>query len=167
MADMVLEDDVFVPRGKVEVKYKGPDPFSFYKKLNSSYFQKRLEIGGTDFWERDFRWDITTDPRKFYVRIFLHKGFDKNTEVIYEITFQGEQPTDPKKDGKLTITFSGKLKSSFPMKTSFQQTFFYKAILWLYNRLFYFRVRRKYLELAQRKMYEIINEVREWAGAMR
>lgn len=164
MPSWIVEDDILAPRGKIEINYKGPNPLQFYKKLDTNYFQARFEVGSTDFRERDFRWGADSEPHPFFIRIFVHKGFDKFTEANFEILFQGSQPSDPNKEGNVKITIGGNLTTKFELETGFQQTPFYKALLWLYIKFFYANVRRGYLKDAQRRIELLVREIREWAG---
>lgn len=164
MPSWIIEDNILAPREKIEINYKGPNPLQFYKKLDSNYFQSRFEVGGTDFRERDFRWSADSDPHPFFIRVFIHKGYDGFTEANFEILFQGAQPSDPTKEGNVRISIGGNLRTEFKLETGFQQTPIYKALLWLYIKIFYANVRRGYLKDAQRRIELLVREIREWAG---
>jgi hypothetical protein len=162
MANWVFEESILAPRDKVELNYSGPNPFQFYKKMDSSFIQKKFEVGGTDVWERDFRWSADSDPHAFFIRVFVRKEFDNFTTAYFEILFQGEQPTDASKNGKVRISIGGNLRTEFEIKTPFQQTPFYKGLLWLYIKLFYNRVRMSYLKICQELINELVKEMRSW-----
>ncbi|MEM5829824.1 MAG: hypothetical protein QW040_03820 [Candidatus Aenigmatarchaeota archaeon] len=164
MPSWIVEDSILAPRDKIEINYKGPNPFQLYKKMDSNFFQSRFEIGGTDFMERDFRWSADSDPHPFFIRLFIHKDYDKYTEAWFEILFQGVQPSDPTKEGNVKITIGGNLRTKFELETGFQQTPFYRGLLWFYIKFFYANLRRKYLKDAQRRIEELVREIREWAG---
>jgi len=159
-----LEDDVLAPRERIEINYSGPNPFSVCKKITSSVIKRVFEVGGTDVWERDFRWDITGDPRPFYMRMFVNKGFDARTGVVFEITYQGAQPSDPTKDGNVVIRIGGRMKTTFERETTFQKSSIYYGLLWLYNKIFYSGVRRNYLKIAQQRIDEFNKQVRGILG---
>jgi hypothetical protein len=146
MAVWRLEDDCLAPSGKIVVEFKGKNPFAVYKALKDS-LKKVFGVGSSAIWERDFRWDITSDPRSFFVRYFVKKGIDMRSSVLSEIILEGEQPSTPEKDGKIRITIKGKLVTEYERKTTFQNLPIYKGLLLLYNFIFYNRVRRNYLAL--------------------
>jgi hypothetical protein len=165
MPDWVIEESILAPREKIEINYKGLNPFQIYKKLDSNYFQKTFEVGGTAISERDFRWSADSDPHAFFVRIFINKGFDKFTEAWFEILYQGAQPNDPTKDGNVRISIGGNLRTKFELKSAFQQTPFYRGLLWLYIKFFYNNVRRSYLKNCQQIINLLVRDIRNLIGA--
>jgi hypothetical protein len=159
MPSWILEDDCLLPGRYVRIIYNGPNPFSIYQS-NFSILQRAIEIDASDYWERDFRWDISSDPRSFYVRIIVEKKMDARSVIYFEIIMQGNQPSDPSKNGSLTINVGAKLKTEYKLDTPFQQSPFYKSLLWLYNFLFYFRIRRDYIRMCNDWVSKIIKAYR-------
>lgn len=164
MADWLIEDSMLAPRDKIEINFEGPNPFNIYKKIDSEYLQKTIEIGSTDVWERDFRWSASDDPHAFFVRIFAHRGFDNFSEGYFEILLQGRQPNDPSKNGQVRIALGGNLRTEFKLSTSFQQSALYRWGLWVYVKLFYSNVRRGYIKICQEKINDMARDIREWTG---
>lgn len=160
MPTWVIEDDCLVPERYIRLEYKGPNPFAAFR-ATLGLLIKHLEIDPSDYWERDFRWDITGDPRGFYIRIIVQKGMDSRTKIFFEIIMQGKQPTDPKKNGEVMILIGAKLVTEFKQDTPFQQSAFYKSLLWLYNYFFYSNVRRRYLELCKELCEKLRQAYRE------
>jgi hypothetical protein len=160
MASWILEDDCLAPERYVRIVYNGPNPFQVYQ---SSYaiFRKVMEIDPADYQEREFRWDITGDPRDFYVRVIVQKNLDARSSIYFEIIMQGKQPTDPSQNGTLTILIGAKLKTEYALNTPFQQSSFYRALLWLYNRFFYFGVRRRYIKMCNDWITNIVKAYRK------
>lgn len=165
MPSWVIEESILYPREKIEINYKGQDPFQLYKKMDSSFLQATLEVGGTAIWERDFRWSADSDPHNFYIRIMVQKGFDRFTEAYYDIIFEGAQPSDPKKEGNVRVAIGGNIRTTFRFETGFQQTPIYRALVWLYFKIFYSRIRRNYFKIAQEDIYKLVRAVRSWIGA--
>lgn len=141
MAKWVLEDDCLTPTAKMQISYKGPNPIKLFKSMRPM-LEKIFGIGGKDIWERDFRWDTSEDPRGFFIRVCIDKSFDKRSSLFAEIIFQGSQPSDPSKDGKMTVSISGKLKTEYEITSPI-----YRVFWGSYNRLFYWKVRKGYLDL--------------------
>jgi hypothetical protein len=164
MPSWVLEESILAPREKIELNYKGPNPFQLYKKMDSNYLQKTFEIGAADIAERDFRWSADSEPHSFFIRVIVSKGFDSFTQAYLEITFQGAQPSDPTKDGEVKITIGGNLRTEFKLKTPFQQTSFYRSLLWIYVKFFYNNMRRKYLKTCQELIDLLVRDMRSWSG---
>jgi hypothetical protein len=112
-------------------------------------------------WERDFRWDNSGDPRTFYMRMYFNKGIDQHTTMFIEITIQGEQPADEKKNGKFTVLVGGRLRTEYELDTAFKNSPIYKGWRWLYNMYFYGEIRRKYLTLCSELINKIVDEIKE------
>ena len=154
MVKVVYEDDCLAPGRYITIEYNGQDPF---KAFQSSFnlFRSLLEIDPADYWERDFRWDTSEDPRGFYARMYVNKGMDKNTKIVFEIIMSGSQPSDPKKPGKLLIQIGAKISTQYSLNTPFQQSSLYRSLLYLYNFFFYFRIRRSYIYTCQQLIYKL------------
>jgi hypothetical protein len=164
MPSWVIEESILAPREKIELEYKGPNPFQLYKKMSSVYLREKFEVGTTDVFERDFRWSADNDPHPFFIRVFVHRDFDRFTEAYFEITFQGLQPSDPTKNGSVRISVGGNLRTQFKLDSAFQQTPFYRGLLWIYIKFFYNNVRRKYLKICQGLIDLLVKDIRSWAG---
>jgi len=146
MPSWILEDDCLAPGRYIRIVYNGPNPFSAYQST-FGILQRVLEIDPTEYWERDFRWDISDDPRGFDARALVEKKMDSRSVVNIEIIIQGSQPSDPSKNGNLTILIGARLRTEYKLETPFQQSPLYRALLWIYNFLFYFRIRRGYIKI--------------------
>jgi hypothetical protein len=157
MAVWRLEDDCLAPTASLKIDFEGPNPFLLYQKAKG-IIQKNFNITSSDYWERDFRWDTTSDPRDFFVRIMAKKGLDRRSKILAEFVMQGKQPGDPSKNGKITVIISARLITEHQMKTPIQRSPFYKFLLWLYHRLFYNRVRRGYINLCQDMLMRVYND---------
>jgi hypothetical protein len=152
-----LEDDCLAPTAKIKIEFKGKNPFSAYKTAKD-FFKTVFGVGGSKIFERDFRWDITSDPRYFFIRYFVKKPIDMRSYVLTEVIFEGHQPSNPEKEGDVTITINGRLITEYERKTAFQKLPLYKALIWIYNFIFYNKVRRNYLKLCQDWLYKLERE---------
>jgi hypothetical protein len=161
MPSWVLEDDCLAPGRYLRIVYSGPNPFSAYQST-FGILRKVMEIDPADYQERDFRWDVSEDPRSFYIRIIVEKKMDSKSVIYFEIIMQGNQPADPSKNGNLTILIGAKLKTEYKLDTPFQQSYFYRALLWMYNFFFYFGVRRRYLRLCNDWLSRLLKEYRSF-----
>ncbi len=158
-----LEDDVFTPAAKLRIDYSGPNPFRVVGPT-MTLLRNILEIGSEDVWERDFRWDTTADPRPFFVRTYVNFKMDAPSIILVEIIFQGEQPSDPTKNGKLTINISGRLITKYELNAGWRKLPIYWAFLWLYHKIFYNKVRRGYLRIGQDKLQTVASAYRKLLG---
>jgi hypothetical protein len=145
MPSWILEDDCLAPSAKLTVNYGGPNPFVICQKIRDT-LRTVFEIESKDYWERDFRWDNSSEPRTFYMRACARKGIDARTELFVEVVMQGEQPSDPTKHGTVTVTINGRMKTEYELNSAFKQTPIYRGFLWIYNKFFYYDVRRDWLK---------------------
>jgi len=155
-----IEDDCLAPNPQIIINYKGKNPFEVYRRI-SKIMKNTLQITSSKYFENEFRWDMSSDPRTFFVRVYGKTTFDNRTYGWYEVILQGAQPSDPNKVGWLTIKLSSKLKTKYDLNTAFQQTPFYRALIKIYNRLFYFKIRRRHLELCRRFTNELEKNIRD------
>jgi hypothetical protein len=154
MAKWVLEDDCLAPTAKMTLNYTGPNPMRLFKDIRSM-LMRIFDVGSKDVWERDYRWDTTEEPRSFYIRICVDKGLDGRSSLFIELVFQGKQPSDPSRNGSMTITLNGRLKTSYDIKMPIYKTFW-----WFYNHFFYWKVRRGYLKLCNDWLERLRGEFR-------
>jgi hypothetical protein len=141
MPKWILEDDCLAPTAKMQIKYTGPNPMKLFKSVRPM-LERIFDVSGKDIWERDYRWDTTAEPRSFFIRLYVKKGLDQRSDLLIEIIFQGEQPSDPTKEGNMTVTINGRLTTKFEINLPI-----YKTMWWFYNKIFYNKVRRGYLKL--------------------
>ena len=157
------EDDIFAPQAKIRIDFNGPNPFRFYGPT-MTILRNILEVGAEDVWERDFRWDNTSDPRSFFVRFYVNVGIDHRTRHLVEIIFEGSQPSDPTKNGKIKILIGGRLRTDYDLRGGWRRLPIYWGFLWLYHKIFYNNVRRGYMRLAQETLYGVAAAYRKLLG---
>jgi hypothetical protein len=143
MPKWVLEDDCLAPRHQLKIEYSGTDPFKIYQDA-PDILERVWGVGSKDCWERDFRWNISKDPREFYVRIYVKKDIDIRSKALFEMIIQGTQPVDSAREGKATILLSAKLTTEYNIKLSI-----YRGFFWIYNRFFYKRQRSQYFDFCK------------------
>jgi hypothetical protein len=141
MPKYIMEDDCLTPDRTLRIDYKGHNPFKFYSQI-VMLLRDILEIRSMDVWQREFRWDYSGDPIKFFYRVVGRKTYDGWTKAYIEMTFQGSQPTDPNKDGDMIIFITPKLRTEMPQDTVWQRSQIYKGLRWFYFRTFYSNARR-------------------------
>jgi len=160
MVTWKLEDDCLAPRAALDITFQGKNPFLVYKNAKE-ILRKIFEVEMIDYWERDFRWDVSSDPREFFVRIYVNKGVDARTKILAEVVMQGAQPSDLNKDGKVRILINAKLITKFELNSVIQKSPIYKGMLWLYTKIFYGNVRRGYFRLCEDYLIRIQNDFKD------
>lgn len=158
MADYVIVDDILAPKGAIVLEYRGPNPFAIYLKL-SGLLQVIFEGKGENFFEDEFRWDITEDPRPFFIRVHFEKGIDRFTDMHIGIKLQGKQPTDIAKPGVVFIEIGGHIRTSFPFDSLLDKLILF-PFLWLYYHAIYINVKRRYIEMLKEKVEALESEIR-------
>lgn len=159
----VIEDDCLAPEARLKIEYSGPNPFKIAQTARE-ILRRVLEVEAQDFWERDFRWDITSDPRAFFVKMYVNRGIDSRSRAFIEVSIQGLQPTDPTKSGKVTVYVGGKLRTEYTLETAFQHLPVYKGLIWLYQKVFYNRIRRDYMRMCVTWIEKVTDEFRNNLG---
>jgi len=159
MPNWVIEDDCLAPEEELVIKYSGPNPFRTYHIIKD-LLKKVLKIEAKDLWERDFKWDITSDPHGFFTRYYVNWGIDVRSHVLVEVVMEGKQPSDPTKNGEVRISVSGTLKTEYPQNNAFQRSALYKLLVWIYHWIYYNNVRRSYTEICNRRLETIWREFR-------
>lgn len=153
----VFRDDVLAPKGAIIIEYSGPDPMSVYRKLNDM-LQLTFEVKGKDIYETDFRWDIKSDPRAFFIKMHVKKGLDQFSSVTVFFKMQGFQPIDANKPGNIKIEISGFLETNYPTKGI--GGIFLIPLMFIYHLAIYNRIRRRYLQYANERIRRINDTIR-------
>ena len=160
--EFVIEDDALAPKGYILIDYKGMNPFSIYAKMRDILLTI-FRAGGKDFFEDDFRWDLTTEPVGFFVNVHVERKFDKWTKYYIFVRLQGKQPKDPSKPGWIQVEISGKVITKYPTETLLQKAIFY-PFLFSYHYLIYNNIRRRYLGIHNERIEQLEKEIRSTFG---
>jgi hypothetical protein len=138
MGEIVLRDDLLTPAHKKTLEFSGLHPSRLIREL-PEIIKDILKIESADFFEDEFKWDVSGDPIEFYVVWRARQpDLDKWSTIWLKFTLHGFQN---KKDkiGKAKLTITGYLETKFPYNN-----FLHKSLLRLYNYMFYTQQRRKY-----------------------
>jgi hypothetical protein len=163
MPKYVLEDDCLTPDRTLRIDFKGHNPFRFYSQI-VMILRDILEIRTFHVWQREFRWDFSGEPAKFFYKVIALKPWDNWTKSYFELVFQGTQPSDPNKDGELVIFISPKLRTEIPQNTIWQRSQIYKGLRWLYFRMFYNNARRILLGKCIHNTERIVDKLKSIYG---
>lgn len=166
MAQIVIENDCLTPEPIIRLTYNGPNPIKAYH-LTRDFLRKIWEVEAKDYWEREFRWDNSSDPHEFVCKAYVDKKLDRFTDIIVEVMMQGFQPDDPKKSGTVEIKITGYLKSIFGGRNILEDARnpIFVAIHWIYFRYFYQNQLKSYLNFWCRiKLNELKRKYQEILG---
>lgn len=153
MHTISIVDDVLAPLRKVVLNYEGEDPYFPLRDKIKPLIRKHLEVGPTWAWEMKHKWDQRDGS--FYDVWRGEKSEDKWSTVVVFIKLRGEE--NKERYGKLKIEIVGVLNTKYEYSNALQK------MLWLlYNRYFYYKQRRFYIEQAKHKyIYAIRDDLAE------
>lgn len=165
MVSIVREDDILSPEMTMIVRYNGPNPYQAYQHTKG-WMRDIWRVEAKDFWEREFRWDSSGDPRGFFVRAFVVRGVDRFSKVIIEVVMQGAQPSNPKKPGPLEIKLTGTLQTTFGNGSVLQDARnpIFRFLVWTYARYFYREQRKFYIRKEREKLNLLKGRYEELLG---
>lgn len=160
MPELELVDDILAPNDTIKVRYEGKEPF---KPVTAALavLKDVLRITTKDTLSTDIRWDVSSEPRSFYGRWEGRRKEDRWSRSVVRIIIQGEQHSKERK-GWVRIELKGVLETKFVYSNFIQRTFWF-----IYNRLFYYAQRRRYVDMAKTDMYEIRERFTRMLGISR
>ena len=162
---LVYEDDVLAPKDKIAIEYYGPNPFAVYPGLKG-LIQVIFHARGQHIFETQFRWDITADPRPFFISMHLNLSLDRFTRLIVPMKIFGTQPSDPTKNGKLLVEIQGRITTTYPISTIWQRIFV-EPFVWVYHHSIYNDVRRRYIQIGKEGIEKLGMEIRSTLNIMK
>ena len=159
-----IEEEVLTPKGAISIDYKGKNPFRLYHVL-PAMLQNIFKGRGKNIFERSFKWDITSDPIEFSFEVWFEDWkFDSRTRPRIRVRVHGQQPSDLEKPNGIV-----KIEIKVLMATTYEfHNVFEKAIampfIWLYHRLIYNDVRRRYMQILKERTFQLESEIRKLYG---
>jgi hypothetical protein len=164
MREYVIIDDVLAPKGKEVLEFTVPNPFSLVNEL-PAMLQTIFHGRGLNVYEDRLNWDITSDPRPFFLQMRFEKGFDRFTEGELMVKLSGKQPTDERKPGVIFVEINAFIHTKFPAETPFQKMILY-PFYFLYSTFTYNKIRRSYITIYKAYIEELEKSIREKFGAI-
>lgn len=155
-----LVDDILAPSDTLKIRYEGKNPFKAVPAV-IPILKKVLKITTKDTLSTDIRWDVSSDPRGFYGRWRGKRTEDRWTKTIVRVIVQGEQ-TSKERKGWVRIELKGWVETKFDFSNFVERAFWFT-----YNRLFYYKHRRKYVDDAKSDMYDLREEFTDLLGVSR
>lgn len=152
------EDDCLAPAAKIVLNFKGENSILVYKQIKD-ILAEILRIKKKNIWERDYRVDITGEPKGFYARIYAKKNLDRRSYMMVEIIFQGKY-SEVKNFGEMEVRVYAKLVTDYELKSAFQETKFYKRLIDFYHKSYYSSIREKHLEKCRDLLGKIVEGIK-------
>jgi len=156
-----IEEEVLTPKGAISIDYKGKNPFRLYNVL-SGMLQSIFQGRGKNIFERSFKWDITSDPMEFSFEMWFEDWkFDSRTKPRIRVRCHGQQPSDPENpNGICKIEIKPLLGTEYKFRNIFEKMIA-MPFIWLYHRLVYNDVRRRYMQIIKERVYKLEAAIRE------
>lgn len=147
MVDKItIQDEVLAPEGSPKINFEGKNPFVIVTMV-PNLLRNTMKITGKDIHELEVRWDATADPREFYGRWQGKRAEDRWSNTRLRVIVQGAMSLKDR-TGWISIEIKGFLDTNVNFNTFLQ-----KAMWWIFFRTFYWKQRRRYLELAKDNLY--------------
>jgi hypothetical protein len=157
MGSLKFKDQLLAPERKIVISYKGKNPFKPCP-MARQLLKYRMKISSKDIWEDESRWDVTGDPRDFYHVIRARREMDNWSYIYIRLRIQGAQHSTDR-TGWVKIWLEGWVETKFDYSNFIQRS------LWLlFNYLFYYKQRRKYLDFGKDMIYQIRQDLMEALG---
>ncbi|MCD6557510.1 MAG: hypothetical protein J7K31_00555 [Candidatus Aenigmarchaeota archaeon] len=157
---MCIQDFVLAPDEKILLIFKGKDPYKMVETMKLN-IKNIYQVPGKDIKTLNFKWDNTGEVREFFVKWIISPKKDKWTKAYVPFIIQG---TVNAKTGLGDFTFI-----MFPWITTIYTytNALQKALWWFYNRYFYYKQRRAYIEEERKLAFQFRDAVLEQMGMKR
>jgi len=159
MGNINIVDEILAPKGSIIFEFAGKNPFVVVN-MASGLLKDVMKITGKDVHEIDVRWDTTSDPREFYGIWKGKRTDDAWTKSYITIIIQGKYDLK-NNSGAVRVELKGTVETGYDYSNFFQRGFW-----WMYNRSFYYKQRRNYIEFAKDNIYEIRAKMMDALGIL-
>ena len=153
MVELKIIDSVLAPKPEISMKFKCKNPFLIYSKIKK-ILQETLKVSGKDIYEHVIKWDDSSVNREFYCYWHGQDEYDQWTSKKIFVKAQGVQNAETK-IGWVHIRIKGQIETEMDYSNPLKKMFFV-----MYNKMFYSKQRRMYVDDATKNIKEIISEIR-------
>ncbi|MCX6815788.1 MAG: hypothetical protein NT120_02970 [Candidatus Aenigmarchaeota archaeon] len=150
MSKFTVVDDLLAPADTIVVRFQGKNPFAAASMV-PGMLRQVLQVTSKDVLETEIKWDATRETREFFGKWMGKRKEDFWTKTIAEVIIQGEQESK-EKTGWCRIQLRGVVQTEYEFTNPFQKPFWL-----LYNKYFYSKQRRAYIEQGKDFLYKMRN----------
>ncbi len=150
-----IVDDCLSPSPFVYLTYSGPNPIRVYTKI-TGMMQEFFEVSSSGIFEDKFYWDVSGSSVEFFIRMKVRRTLSRFTKMYVEMHVMGKRKKEVNK-GKFTLRVNSYIETKFKYSN-----IFLRSLWWIYNYIFYYNVRRKYLDFCRNITNEFIEEIKEY-----
>jgi hypothetical protein len=147
----------------LEFSYTGPNPQRAYPKLMDLIIHD-LGVARENIQEKKFVWDRSKPEEKFSIFMEVWKDFDRFTYMRIDVSIEGKIKPSKEfgKDGTISITMKGYLRTEYPQDTVWERSFVYEIFRTLYHRVFYQDQRKRWRDDCRDWMLSMQNEMKKF-----
>lgn len=149
-----VADDCLAPGRYIYMDYAGPDPYGVSKKIADS-LNEFFHVSGSGICETHFNWDNSGDPKTFYFRWWIKKGFSNFSKMWVHISVKGDVSSETN-EGNFLMRIHAFIRTEFKGYSLFLKPFWF-----MYSFFFYNRRRRGYIKLCNNLVLDFRNELKE------
>lgn len=160
MPTIRIVDDILAPAETIKINYEGRNPYTPVVII-PQLLRDVMKITGQHIREIDTRWDITADPRPFYALWEGRRREDRWSVTRIRFIAQGVQ-SSKEKVGWVRLQFKGDVVTSYEYANFIQKSFW-----WLFNYTFYYKQRRRYIEMAKDNIHTLRARLESALGILR
>jgi len=160
---MVIFDDIWEDITDMFIKYSGPSPERYYKKLLES-METVFSIPKSDIQEIDYTWEKTNGELRFAVWWRLIKAMDIYSYIRVDVKLDGQSREG---SGYASITIKPALITEYPQDTLIQQSIFYEMARLFWHQVFYHKKRMEFMKLGRELVDNFNKELKRFGEELR
>jgi hypothetical protein len=151
----------------ITLEYSGPNPQAAYYQTKKILSQI-TKVPETEIIERDFSWMREGMEEKFSVRFDVIKDMDRFSYIQISVTMKGKiRPSkEVGKEGDLSITIEGMLRTEYPQDTLWQRSLLYELFRTFYHKFIYEEARMKYKRECANLMMQLHSSIKEFLNTL-
>lgn len=157
----------FPGKKTITLEYKGPNPqIAYYqaKKILASI----TKVPENQIIERDVSWDRSGEEENFSVTFDVIKDMDKFSFIQISVSIKGSAKPSKEfgKEGSLSITIDGILRTEYPQDTLWQRSLIYEIFRTFFHKFIYEGTRKKYRDECVSLMLQLHEELKEFLNVL-
>lgn len=160
---LVIWEDVYEDVTDIIVRYSGPHPERFYKKV-LELMEKIFALRRSDIQEIDYTWEKTETSAKFKVWWRLIKSMDVYSYLRWDLKLEGSSAHEK---GYAMVKLTPILVTEYPQDTLIQQSIFYEMLRRFWHQVFYHKKRMQYMVSARDLSTDFELAVKKFAEELR
>jgi len=149
------------------LEYSGPNPHAAYYQAKKILSQV-TRVPENEIIERDFSWKKDGEEESFSVNLDVIKDMDRFSFIQISVSMKGKTRPSKEfgKEGNLSITIEGVLRTEYPQDTLWQRSLIYEMFRAFYHKFIYEDARKKYKEECVNMMNQLYASLKEFLNVL-